>query len=394
MPLRRHPFYLFISTLEANLLKPLINRTLGLLCIILTACTPKDYSQPQLDQASPKNSEPLIADTLINEGPYIFHNAETLDIQWLCDGKVNKSSISVDRLPYQFDECDLSASVKQIHWENRPFEYKGEFQIAAFSDSHGQYDLLIKLLENNGIIDHERNWLFGNGHLVITGDVFDRGSKVTEILWFLFELERQALRAGGNLHLLLGNHEAMILNGDLRYLNEKYEEVASILGVSYESLYSKDSILGAWLRSKNVLVKVNDYLFAHGGIHPDLATKGYSLKSINQTFRDYLVKAETSGKRTSFAEYLHTKNGPIWYRGYFREPQATSEEIDNLLNHFDINSIVVGHTSQKEIIARYQGKVIAIDASMKKGHYGELLFINNDKRWRGNIFGEVLPLRQ
>ena len=71
---------------------------------------------------------------------------------------------------------------------------------------------------------------------------------------------------------------------------------------------------------------------------------------------------------------------------------ATSAEIDLLLKHFDVNNIIVGHTSQKQIESRYQGRVIAIDSSIKEGNYGEILFIERGKKWRGSLSGKVLPL--
>ncbi len=69
-----------------------------------------------------------------------------------------------------------------------------------------------------------------------------------------------------------------------------------------------------------------------------------------------------------------------------------------LLKHFDVKHLVVGHTSQKQIETRYQGRVIAIDSSIKRGKYGEILFIEKadaeqkNKMWRGSLTGEKLPL--
>ena len=56
-------------------------------------------------------------------------------------------------------------------------------KLAAISDIHGQYNSMKQLLMVHGIIDEQLNWSFGTGHLVITGDVFDRGEQVTEALW-------------------------------------------------------------------------------------------------------------------------------------------------------------------------------------------------------------------
>ncbi|MCK7530014.1 MAG: hypothetical protein MZV63_02625 [Marinilabiliales bacterium] len=80
----------------------------------------------------------------------------------------------------------------------------------------------------NGIIDRNLNWKFGRGHLVYLGDAHDRGDMVTEILWHLFSLERQAAKAGGMVHFVLGNHELMVLDGDLRFINPKYRKVEAI----------------------------------------------------------------------------------------------------------------------------------------------------------------------
>jgi hypothetical protein len=41
------------------------------------------------------------------------------------------------------------------------------------------------------------------------------------VLLFLEKLERQAVRRGGRLHVLLGNHETMSIYGDTRYADPK-----------------------------------------------------------------------------------------------------------------------------------------------------------------------------
>ena len=142
-------------------------------------------------------------------------------------------------------------------------------KIAALSDIHGQYDLVIKLFKNNKIIDDNLNWSFGEGHLVITGDIFDRGDKVNEVLWLIYKLEAQAKNVGGRVHYLLGNHEYMILYNDLRYLHEKYKVTPLLLNLEYNELYSEKTIIGRWLRSKSTIIKINNILFTHGGISED-----------------------------------------------------------------------------------------------------------------------------
>ena len=134
------------------------------------------------------------------------------------------------------------------------------------ADTHGEYEILVAMLQKHGVVDQQLGWNFGRGDLVVLGDVFDRGPNHTEILWLLYQLEAEARRAGGGVHLVLGNHETMVLLGDLRYLNPKYVQTTALLGVgSYSELFDATSVLGQWLRTLPTVLKINDLLFLHAG---------------------------------------------------------------------------------------------------------------------------------
>jgi hypothetical protein len=107
------------------------------------------------------------------------------------------------------------------------------------ADTHGEYEILVELLQKHRIIDAALRWSFRKGHLVFLGDVFDRGPNQTEILWLIYKLEAEAKQARGGVHLVLGNHEYMLMTGDVRYLNSKYVRTARTLGVdSYANLFA------------------------------------------------------------------------------------------------------------------------------------------------------------
>ena len=92
-------------------------------------------------------------------------------------------------------------------WQHQPRDAVFEAsRVAAMGDVHGNYNHLILLLENGGVVDADLNWSWGAGHLVFNGDVFDKGPGVTESLWLIYKLEQQAEAAGGMVHYLLGNH--------------------------------------------------------------------------------------------------------------------------------------------------------------------------------------------
>ena len=151
-------------------------------------------------------------------------------------------------------------------------------------------------------IDEQLRWSFGKGHLAILGDVFDRGPNQTELLWLIYKLEAEAARAGGGVHLAIGNHEAMVLGGDLRYLNPKYQRVAAVLQApSYAALWNEQSLLGRWLRSKAAVFRLGDYLCLHGGMSREVADSGLTLVEINNAVRASLTLQSTPASETNRA---------------------------------------------------------------------------------------------
>ena len=327
-----------------------------------------------------------------DDGPYVFSDGDNAEVWWLCDNQKKVDKIENYR-GLVVEKCNHKAKLPLSEpEETSQLNIEGDFKVLAASDIHGQFDLFLAMLKRHNIVDQNNRWLFGNNHFVITGDIFDRGPDVLPTLWFLYELEQQAKQSGGGVHLILGNHEVMVLNGDLRYLHAKYLKVSQVFNIDYDALFSNETLLGRWLRSRPAILKINDAIYAHGGFHPQLAKQKLSLNDINRTFKSALIKKEMPSARQGLAEYLHKTNGVIWYRGYFRDDGATAAEIELLLNHFDVNKIIVGHTSQTQIETRYQGKVIAIDASMKKGEYGEMLLIDGDNYTRLTLDGKRIPL--
>jgi predicted MPP superfamily phosphohydrolase len=93
-------------------------------------------------------------------------------------------------------------------------------RIVALSDIHGAYDALVTTLQEAGVIDDKLDWSGADTHLVITGDLLDRGPDSRQVVDLIMRLEKQAPQAGGRVHQLLGNHEVMNLNGDVRYVSE------------------------------------------------------------------------------------------------------------------------------------------------------------------------------
>ncbi len=208
-----------------------------------------------------------------NDGPHIYwHNDSVATILYYCNESVDSQTVTVvDTLRFN-GFCDDSLTEYVIvsgDIEIEPYIIEGASKIIAVSDIHGEYEYFVDILINSGVIDSSLNWVWGNGHLVIDGDVFDRGDLVTECLWLIYRLEQQAEAAGGEVHFVLGNHELMVIRGDNRYVHDKYiKGICRKTRIKHEDLFGPDMELGRWLRSKLTLLKINDILFVHGGISP------------------------------------------------------------------------------------------------------------------------------
>jgi hypothetical protein len=199
-------------------------------------------------------------------------------------------------------------------------------RIVAIGDIHGSYDGFVSILQRAGLVDEDVHWIGGKTTFVQTGDVFDRGVEVFEVLDLLMRLQGEAAAAGGQVIALLGNHEGMNLVGFFRDVNpevyatfvdkksEKRRKAAfkdfkkywlaqaeKILGapvaevpddvkeqwmaaippgwLEYKEALGPEAHYGSWLHQRPVAVVINGVLFVHGGVGPALA--GLSVDDIN-----------------------------------------------------------------------------------------------------------------
>ena len=193
-------------------------------------------------------------------------------------------------------------------------------RIVAIADVHGAYTAMVATLQNVGVIDDQLRWSGAATHLVIVGDILDRGPRSRDAMDLLMRLEHEAPLAGGKVHVLIGNHESMNLIGDLRYVSkEEYaafaadetdaerdrwfaayaerrgddaasEEVRKKFEQQFPSGYfalrrafRPDSRYGQWLLSKSVIAVINRTAFVHGGLSPLVADIG--LDGVNRDLK-------------------------------------------------------------------------------------------------------------
>lgn len=201
----------------------------------------------------------------------------------------------------------------------------GAERAVAIADVHGAYEAMVETLQNANVIDDKLAWSGGGTHLVIVGDLLDRGSRSRDAMDLLMRLESEAETTGGNVLVLIGNHESMNLIGDLRYVSKaeyaafagdetpevrerwfaayaSRENGATPVGEMREKFrqqfpagffalrhaFGPDGKYGKWLLEKPVIGVVNGTAFVHGGLSPLVAELG--LDGVNIDLKGELVE--------------------------------------------------------------------------------------------------------
>lgn len=317
--------------------------------------------------------------------------------------------------------------------------FSGAPRVVAVGDVHGAYERFAAILQSAGVTDASGHWTAGRTQLVQTGDVLDRGSDTRRCLDLLMRLESEAKKAGGRVHALLGNHEAMNIVGDLRYVKpaeyasfrtprseenrhhlyersmdsarsaakqrgEKFDEDAFRakfdaqvpLGfVERTQALSAEGSYGRWLRQLPAAVVVNGVAFVHGGLTPESAALGCD--GINAAVQRELGPDLAKTRQDPSAALATGELGPLWYRGLAREDEtAFSASLDQALQKLGARAVVVGHTvtGTGRIQTRFGGRVVMIDAGMtdEYGGHAAALEIDAEGRMTAVYPGEREPL--
>jgi hypothetical protein len=269
------------------------------------------------------------------------------------------------------DDAALHRTFIELGEPVRPaVEFEAVDSLFIVGDTHGAHDALVSGLLAADLIDEHGAWIGGRRHLVLAGDLMDRGPDVVGLLWFVYRLEREASEAGGMIHTLLGNHEIMVLLGDLRYVHPKEQLIAEMHGVAYDRMFDvRHSVLGRWLASKPAAIQIGRVLIVHGGLRPEHVQP--SLQALDDTLRTYVSEELFHKWADSTAapiemdsltyqrreDFFFAPNSVFWYRAYVQTDTA-GPELDEVLHLRDADLLVVGHTAVVEMHVRYDGRLL------------------------------------
>jgi hypothetical protein len=292
-------------------------------------------------------------------------------------------------------------------------------RIVAVGDLHGDNDAWLEIARASGVSTDGKHWTGGRSMLVQLGDIVDRGPDSLKIIRHLQALEKEAPAAGGKVVVLLGNHEAMNVIGDLRYVDPgEYaafvtrrsertrklvwqamehslveqsragnpavttEEVRAAwmartpLGlIEHRKAWSPGGELGLWAAGRPAVFKVGNILFAHGGISGEASAE--TIDAINAHFAVALAPGAEVDR-----SLLDDQLGPIWYRGNVAgapdqgvRPVPVGE-LATALTRLGVSRLVIGHTPSIAGIATEQdGRLIRIDTGISRTYGGPASFL-------------------
>lgn len=258
-----------------------------------------------------------------------------------------------------------------------PSELPAPARLVGFADVHGDLDATLDVLRLAGLIDADHRWAGGETVVVQTGDQLDRGDDEQAILDLFERLSEEAWDAGGGFYPLLGNHETMNVELDLRYVTDGgFADFADTPYDPEDALYDdfpeeQRGRVAAFrpggpyallLAGHNIAMKVGDTVFVHGGLLPAHAAVG--LDRINTD-----VHAWMKGEGPAPNRWI-SSDSPVWSRHYSDDDAPPDcAALTETLEVLGASRMVVGHTVQDVPNPACDGKVWRMDVGMA-AHYG------------------------
>ncbi|KAG0627273.1 hypothetical protein M758_2G188000 [Ceratodon purpureus] len=334
-------------------------------------------------------------------------------------------SVETNALDAAFTKLDVAPPVVG-HGEGLRTWLPAAKRLIAIGDIHGDLAKARAALQVAQVIDEHDRWVGGETVLVQVGDLFDRGGDEIKILYLLEKLRGEAQKAGGDVHVMNGNHEIMNIEGDFRYATRAGLEefrgwahwfsLGNILKSKCAGLGQQTDIFhgipdsyppglrarmaamrpggplaSRFLSKHPVVLVVGSSVFVHGGLLPEHVN--YGLDRINDEVSDWMLGT----KGWKGPGYLHGADALVWTRKYsdVTESRCDCELLTRCLRSIDgVKRMVVGHTIQQPVglNGACDNKVIRVDVGLSKGcadGMPQVLEIRGDKELR--VLSSRLP---
>ena len=247
-------------------------------------------------------------------------------------------------------------------------------------------DISIKETISEEEIEYEMEWIGNDTFVVQVGDQIDRcrpnetytcdhpkaiqegdEDSDTKILKLFTNLHEQAVKAGGAVISLLGNHELLNALGEVQYVS--FKGLKNILkkykieGLDFDNglearkhAFKPGNEYGKFLGcTRNATVIIGSNLFVHAGIIDSLVNQfkftGYvDVEHVNILIKKWLLGLIQTNKVSSL---VRSQDSMFWTRvlgsipaGVPVDYPSCSDNISNVLKLFNVDKMIIGHTPQ------------------------------------------------
>ena len=263
---------------------------------------------------------------------------------------------------------------KYQSFENNNQDFK---RICVLGDLHGDKDNARKALIKAELIDNNDNWIGGNSFLIQMGDQIDglcrkdncinKSYTDIEVIDFMEDLEIKAHKKGGKVLSLLGNHEIMNLQGDLRFVNQNDLLIAGGVEKRLE-LFKPGGKISNRLSKRPLIYKYKEYIFCHGGLTLSML-KNNSIEEMNLKTKNWLLG------RSECPSFLQSDDSPVWSRKFALNGEMFESELDGVLEKTNSKMMFVGHTVNNKISSKYNNKFWLTDVGISDKFPGSTIEI-------------------
>jgi hypothetical protein len=276
--------------------------------------------------------------------------------------------------------CRSSSSVPAPHPPAMETPAWSGPRLVAIGDLHGDLAAARAALRLAGAIDAADRWIGNDLVVVQTGDLIDRGDDDRALIELLERLRKEAEPKGGRVVALVGNHEAINVEGDFQYASSAaiaaFAEYAANAGDAPPHIAA--AARGRWaafrpggpiaslFATHDVVAVIGDTVLVHGGVLPGHVE--YGLGRMNAELAAWL-----RGDAPAPAAVLG-RGGPLWTRllAEDRDPDLCTT-LDDALALIPARRMVVGHTIQKQGITSACGERLwRIDTGMTAFYGGPI----------------------
>lgn len=267
------------------------------------------------------------------------------------------------------------------------WSYAPKGRTIAIGDIHADPKAFLDILINKGVLDQDGNFIAKNIDLVLLGDFADKGYDTRGVWDIIDYIEKAAVNKNSRVHSLFGNHDTVILMGELKRMKGKDLEKFSSFHSDAPTGVKKALVSEPYksmMRKWKGIVKIGQSIYVHGGIS-NFIYKMHPAQ-INATVNEYVIAQQEYLEKVlagldsnppevpkilapwKFDSKSPMPDNPFWTRVAAKHGLSQAE-FDRMLGYLDAERVIVGHTptDSKRIQKILGGKMVLADTNNSIG---------------------------